>query len=83
MAKPLNENLKAVCIETEEGDLISDYRKLRRQLDLNQSEFWSRIGVTQSGGSRYESGRPVPKPTAILARLIYIDGMTIDAREFK
>ena len=22
MAKPLNENLKAVCIETEEGDLI-------------------------------------------------------------
>ena len=63
--------------------LISDYRKLRRQLDLNQSEFWSRIGVTQSGGSRYESGRPVPKPTAILTRLIYIDGMTIDAREFK
>ena len=63
--------------------LISDYRKLRRQLDLNQSEFWSRIGVTQSGGSRYESGSPVPKPTAILARLIYIDGMTIDAREFK
>ena len=109
MAKPLNENLKAVCIETEEGDLIpvmdlagakfsenskkasapkkpaliSDYRKLRRQLDLNQSEFWSRIGVTQSGGSRYESGRPVPKPTAILARLIYIKGMDIDARDFK
>lgn len=63
--------------------LIADYRKLRRQLDINQSEFWNRIGVTQSGGSRYEAGRPVPKPTAILARLIYVDGLDIDAREFK
>ena len=52
--------------------LISDYRKLRRQLDLNQSEFWSRIGVTQSGGSRYEaSGRKVPKPVAMLAVIAY------------
>ena len=62
---------------------IPNPREIRRKLGLNQQEFWSRIGVTQSGGSRYESGRPVPKPTAILARLIYIDGMTIDAREFK
>lgn len=26
-------------------------RELRRLAKLNQSEFWSRIGVTQSGGS--------------------------------
>ena len=51
--------------------LISDYRKLRRKLDLNQSEFWNRLGVTQSNGSRYESGRPVPKPTAMLAVIAY------------
>ena len=52
--------------------LISDYRKLRRQLDLNQTEFWSRLGVTQSGGSRYVvSSRKVPKPVAMLAVIAY------------
>lgn len=29
--------------------------KLRKKLGLNQSDFWSRVRVTQSGGSRYES----------------------------
>lgn len=38
----------------------------RKQSGLNQSAFWSRFGVTQSGGSRYESGRNVPIPTAML-----------------
>ena len=48
--------------------LIKDYRALRRKLDLNQTEFWSRLGVTQSGGSRYEaSSRKVPKPVAMQA----------------
>ena len=52
--------------------LISDYRKLRRQLDLNQSEFWSHLGVTQSGGSRYEASiRRVPKLVAMLAVIAY------------
>lgn len=52
--------------------LISDYRKLRRKLDLNQSEFWNRLGVTQSGGSRYEApSRKVPKPVAMLAVIAY------------
>ena len=31
-------------------------REIRRKLGLNQQQFWSKIGVTQSGGSRYESG---------------------------
>lgn len=43
--------------------LIGDIRRERKE---NQSEFWKRFGVTQSGGSRYESGRPIPKPTALL-----------------
>lgn len=43
--------------------LIGD---IRRQRNENQSNFWKRFGVTQSGGSRYESGRPIPKPTALL-----------------
>jgi len=68
---------------TKKTALIKDYRNVRRKLDLNQAEFWSRLGITQSGGSRYESGRPVPKATAVLAHLVYIKGMDIDAREFK
>jgi DNA-binding transcriptional regulator YiaG len=38
----------------------------RLKANLNQSDFWSRYGVTQSGGSRYESGRNLPKPLAML-----------------
>ncbi len=38
----------------------------RTKENLSQKDFWSRYGVTQSGGSRYESGRDIPKPLAIL-----------------
>lgn len=38
---------------------------LRKRLNLNQGDFWKLVSVTQSGGSRYESGRAIPKPTAI------------------
>lgn len=51
---------------------IKDPREHRRKLNKNQSEYWSKIGVTQSGGSRYESGRRIPTPTAILLELIYL-----------
>lgn len=44
---------------------------LRSRLGMNQSEFWSRISVTQSGGSRYESGRSLPKPVRLLLHLAY------------
>lgn len=46
-------------------------RELRRKLDLNQLDFWSRLGVTQSGGSRYESGRNMPTPTLLLLNAVY------------
>lgn len=49
-------------------EIIKDYR---RKHQLNQTEFWSRVGVTQSGGSRYESGRKVPKPVQLLLQLSY------------
>ena len=45
--------------------------KLRRRLRLNQHEFWSPLGVTQSGGSRYESDRRIPKPVLTLIELAY------------
>ena len=46
-----------------------DPREIRRKLGLNQQQFWSALGVTQSGGSRYESGRNMPRPVQQLLRL--------------
>lgn len=45
---------------------LKDLRAYRDSLGENQSQFWGRFGVTQSGGSRYESGREVPTPVALL-----------------
>ncbi|WP_310449563.1 hypothetical protein [Sulfuritalea sp.] len=33
---------------------------------VTQKDFWIRYGVTQSGGSRYESGRNILKPLLTL-----------------
>jgi transcriptional regulator with XRE-family HTH domain len=52
-------------------------RDLRERLGLNQSQFWSAVGVTQSGGSRYESGRGMPKPVRELVRLVHIEGIDL------
>jgi len=41
----------------------------RRAEGLNQSDYWKRFGITQSGGSRYESGRAIPKPARLLGSL--------------
>ncbi|MBI0410038.1 MAG: transcriptional regulator [Nitrosospira sp.] len=52
---------------------ISSPREIRRKLGLNQNDFWSKVGVTQSGGSRYESGRRMPRPVRELVRLVHIE----------
>lgn len=52
---------------------IEHPRDIRCKLGLNQQAFWSVIGVTQSGGSRYEAGRNMPKPTRELLRLVHIE----------
>lgn len=44
---------------------------MRKKLTINQSEFWSRVGLGQSAGSRYESGRNIPRPVQMLLRLAY------------
>lgn len=48
---------------------VTSPRDARRRTGLNQSAFWSRFGVGQSGGSRYESGRDIAGPTQILMML--------------
>ena len=52
-------------------------RNLRQRLGLNQQEFWSAVGVTQSGGSRYETGRSMPKPVCELLRLVHVEGIDL------
>lgn len=54
-------------------DKILNPREIRRRLGLNQEQFWTKIGVTQSGGSRYESGREMPKPVRELLRLVHVE----------
>ena len=46
--------------------------KLRHGLGLNQAEFWERLEITQSGGSRYESERPMPRPVRRLLGLVHL-----------
>lgn len=52
-------------------------REVRQRLGLSQQQFWGEIGVTQSGGSRYEGGRSIPKPVLELLRLVHIEGIDI------
>ena len=56
---------------------IPDPRELRRKLRLNQQDFWARVGVTQSGGSRYETGRRIPRPVQELLRLVHVEGIAL------
>ncbi len=49
----------------------ADAKAMRLKLGLNQGEFWSRVDVTQSGGSRYESGRDLSRPVMLLWHLVY------------
>lgn len=64
---------------------------LRKRQGLNQYDFWTPLGITQSGGSRYENGpvqganerrlrngRRVPKPVALLLQLRHSGRITND-----
>ena len=56
---------------------VPNPREIRRKLGLNQQEFWGKVGVTQSGGSRYESGRNVPRPVRELLRIVHVEGIDL------
>ena len=53
---------------------LREYRKEGRE---SQFRFWSRFGVTQSRGSRFEMGTEIPQPIEILLKL-YFDGIVSD-----
>ena len=44
---------------------------MRQKTGLNQSRFWSAVGIGQSAGSRYESGRNIARPVQMLLRIAY------------
>ena len=58
-------------------ETIENPREIRKKLGMNQQEFWGQIGVTQSGGSRYESGRNIPKAVRELLRLVHIEKVNL------
>ena len=64
------------------GKPLPGVRRLRKRHGLNQREFWRRVGVTQSGGSRYENGRSLPKPVRILLDIAYSDNPNIAGKTF-
>lgn len=59
------------------ADKLADPREIRRKLGMNQQQFWGMIGVTQSGGSRYESGRNMPRPVRELLRLVHVERLDL------
>ena len=54
-----------------------ELRRLRIRKRESQEKFWSRFGVTQSSGSRFETGLAIPAPVSILLRM-YMNGKLSD-----
>jgi hypothetical protein len=54
-----------------------DLKKFRISKRESQEKFWGRFGVTQSSGSRFETGLGIPPPVAILVKL-YVKGRLSD-----
>lgn len=51
--------------------------RLRNQRNQNQTEFWSKFGVSQACASRFECTFNVPGPVLLLLNL-YLDGVISD-----
>lgn len=56
---------------------IENLREIRKGTGKNQQQFWSEIGITQSGGSRYESGRNIPKSIRALIKIVHIEKIAL------
>ena len=63
----------ALATATPHGEL----KKFRISKRESQEKFWGRFGVTQSSGSRFETGLGIPPPVAILVKL-YVKGRLSD-----
>lgn len=54
-----------------------ELKRFRISKRESQEKFWGRFGVTQSSGSRFETGLGIPAPVAILVKL-YLNGKLTD-----
>src|SRR5512134_425550 len=72
-----NNMLTGGTMTTKAVEKLADPREIRRKLGMNQQQFWGMIGVTQSGGSRYESGRNMPRPVRELLRLVHVERLDL------
>jgi hypothetical protein len=55
---------------------FSDPAKTRWLARESQVDFWDRFSITQSSGCRYENGRGIPEPVAMLIALYYSKKIT-------
>jgi DNA-binding transcriptional regulator YiaG len=49
----------------------TEAKATRAKLKMTQTPFWNRVGITQSAGSRYETGRGIPEPVQKLLSIAY------------
>lgn len=63
--------------ETVRATPSADLRQFRISKRESQEKFWGRFGVTQSSGSRFETGLSIPAPVALLLKL-YLNGKLSD-----
>ena len=54
-------------------------KALREEAGLTQKAFWNSMGLTQSGGSKYEQNNRIPRPIRILIYTMYVAGIKVDA----
>lgn len=66
-------------IRTEQDITSAAARFLREKAGQSQKAFWAKIGITQSGGCRYESGANIPRPVRTLIFLNHVANIEIDA----
>ena len=59
------------------GMLTVAPKELRLELGLTQGDFWAPVGVSQSGGSRYESSRGLPPAISALLHLVHLEGLDL------
>lgn len=50
---------------------MMNIKRLREQQKLDQASFWNPVGISQSGGSRYEARGRIPQPVQMLLTIRY------------
>ena len=68
-SEPVSYAANDACVAPARASGELGLRQLRISKRESQATFWARFGVTQSSGSRFETGLGVPPPVALLVRL--------------